>query len=81
MLSIFSDEGKAEPNSRIRIFWGISIFLFTAILVWLGKEGLLEAVSNLLILFALPFSFVFLFLIVQFLRRITKPNFDEIEHD
>jgi len=81
VLSIFSDEGKAEPNSRIRIFWGISIFLFTAILVWLGKDGLLEAVSNLLILCALPFSFVFLFLIVQFLRRITKPNPDEIEHD
>jgi len=77
VLSIFSDEGKAEPNSRIRIFWGISIFLFTAILVWLGKEGLLEAVSNLLILFALPFSFVFLFLIFQFIRRIYKQQVDE----
>lgn len=72
VLSIFSDEGKSEPNSRIRIFWGISIFLFTTILVWLGKEGLLEAVSNLLILFALPFSFVFLLLILQFLRMISK---------
>jgi glycine betaine transporter len=72
VLSIFLDEGKAEPSPRIRIFWGISIFLFTAILVWLGKEGLLEAVSNLLILFALPFSFVFLFLIFQFLRKIIK---------
>lgn len=74
VLSIFSDEGKAEPSPRIRIFWGISIFLFTAILVWLGKDGLLEAVSNLLILFALPFSFVFLLLIFQFLRMITKSN-------
>lgn len=73
VLSIFTDKGKAEPNSKIRIFWGISIFLFTAILVWLGKDGLLEAVSNLLILFALPFSFVFILLIVQFVRSIIHP--------
>lgn len=77
VLSIFSDEGKAEPNSRIRLFWGISIFFFTAILVWVGKDELLGAVSNLLILFALPFSFVFLFLIFQFLRRISKRYIDE----
>lgn len=72
VLGIFSDGGKAEPSQKIRIFWGVTIFLFTALLVWIGKEGLLEAVSNLLILFALPFSFVFLFLILQFLRKITK---------
>lgn len=70
VLSIFSDEGKSEPNPRIRLFWGISIFIFTAILVWLGKEGLLEAVSNLLILFALPFSFVFILLIIQFIKKL-----------
>lgn len=74
VLSIFSDEGKAEPHPRIRIFWGVSIFLFTAILVWLGKDELLGAVSNLLILFALPFSFVFILLIVQFIRMLLKPK-------
>lgn len=74
VLSIFTDKGKAEPSPRIRIFWGISIFLFTAILVWLGKDGLLEAVSNLLILFALPFSFVFILLIVQFIRALVKTS-------
>lgn len=74
VLSIFTDKGKAEPSPRIRIFWGISIFLFTAILVWLGKDGLLEAVSNLLILFALPYSFVFILLIVQFIRALVKTS-------
>ncbi|GMQ25103.1 BCCT family transporter [Algoriphagus sp. oki45] len=68
VLSIFSDQGKAEPNSRIRVFWGVSIFIFTAILIWVGKEGLLESVSNLLILFALPFSLIFILLIGQFIR-------------
>ncbi len=72
VLSIFTDEGKPEPRPRIRIFWGISIFVFTSLLVWLGQESLLEAVSNLLILFALPFSFVFLLLIFQFIRMLIK---------
>lgn len=77
VLSIFSDEGKEEPKKRIRFFWGISIFLFTVILVWLGKNELLQSVSNLLILCALPFSFVFLFLILQFLRAISKNHYNE----
>lgn len=72
VLSIFSDEGKAEPRPRMRLFWGISIFVFTSLLVWLGREELLEAVSNLLILFALPFSFVFLFLTIQFIKMLIK---------
>lgn len=72
VLSIFSDEGKEEPNQRIRLFWGISIFVFTALVGWLGKGGILNAVSNLLIIFALPFSFVFIVLIVQFIRKLFK---------
>ncbi|GAA0879176.1 glycine betaine transporter OpuD [Algoriphagus jejuensis] len=74
VLSIFSDEGKTEPRPRIRIFWGVSIFVFTSLLVWLGKDELLESVSNLLILFALPFSFVLIFLTFQFIRMLTKKS-------
>ena len=72
VLSIFLDEGKEEPNRRIRIFWGIAIFLFTVLVGWLGKGKILASVSNLLILFALPFSFVFILLIVQFIRKLAK---------
>lgn len=75
VLSIYTDHGKSEPNPRIRIFWGGSIFLFTAILILLGKAALLGTISNLLILFALPFSFVFVLLIVQFVYSIlNKPK-------
>lgn len=77
VLSIFTDEGKPEPRPRIRIFWGISIFVFTSLLVWLGREELLDAVSNLLILFALPFSFVFVFLTFQFIRMLIKKTSNE----
>lgn len=67
VLSMFSDQGKAEPNLRIRVFWGVSIFIFTALLIWIGREGLLESVSNLLILFALPFSLIFILLVGHFI--------------
>lgn len=70
VLSIFLDEGKEEPRKRIRLFWGVSIFTFTAGVGWLGREGILEAMSNLLILFALPFSFVFILLIIGFVRTL-----------
>jgi glycine betaine transporter len=77
VLSIFTDGGKADPAPRIRIFWGISIFTFTALLVWLGKDELLSAVSNLLILCALPFSFVLLFLTFRFVLVLIKTNSNE----
>ncbi|GAB3231079.1 BCCT family transporter [Algoriphagus aestuariicola] len=70
VLSMFTDEGKTEPRPGIRIFWGVSILVFTALLVLLGKDRLLEAVSNLLILFALPFSFVFVLLAIQLFRKL-----------
>lgn len=72
VLSIFSDEGKEEPRKRIRLFWGVSILLLTTLVGWLGKGGILVAVSNLLILFALPFSFIFILLILQFLKKLSK---------
>jgi glycine betaine transporter len=74
VLSMFTDGGKADRAPRIRVFWGISIFIFTALLVWLGKNELLPAVSNLLILCALPFSFVLLFLTFRFVLVLIKRN-------
>jgi glycine betaine transporter len=72
VLSMLTDAGKTEPNPRIRLFWGGSIFLFTVLLVLLGKDQLLGAVSNLLILFALPFSLVFVLLSVQLVRKLIR---------
>jgi glycine betaine transporter len=74
VLSMFTDDGKTEPRPRIRIFWGVSILVFTSLLVLMGKDQLLESVSNLLILFALPFSFVFVLLAIQLARRLAQKN-------
>lgn len=74
VLGMLTDEGKTEPRPKIRIFWGLSILVFTALLVILGKDQLLQAFSNLLILFALPFSFVFALLAIQLVRRLANKS-------
>lgn len=70
VLSMFSDEGKTEPSKKIRLFWGVSIPLFTVAVILIGKDQLLSSVSQLLILFALPFSFLFTGMVGYFIYRI-----------
>lgn len=70
VLSMFSENGKTQPNKRIRLFWGILIALFTIAVIWVGKESLLESVSQLLILAALPFGFLFLGMVLYFIFQL-----------
>jgi glycine betaine transporter len=70
VLSMFSDKGKTEPNKRFRLFWGITIAIFAMAVIWIGKESLLESVSQLMILFALPFSFLFSGMILYFIYQL-----------
>jgi glycine betaine transporter len=64
---MFSDEGKTEPNKVFRLFWGVSIALFTIGLILVGKDQLLESVSQMLILAALPFSLTFCGMVIYFI--------------
>lgn len=70
VLSMFSDGGNPEPAKRFRWAWGIMIGLFTIGLMLIGKEALLQSVSQLLIVFALPFSLMFLGMVVYFIRLL-----------
>jgi glycine betaine transporter len=70
VLSMFSDNGKTEPKRRFRLFWGVTIALFAMAVIWIGKDSLLESVSQLMILFALPFSFLFSGMIIYFIYQL-----------
>lgn len=70
VLGMFTDQGNPEPNKRHRLFWGVSIALFTVVVILLGKDRLLQSVSQLLILFALPFSFLFVGMVFYFLKKL-----------
>ncbi len=75
VLGMFSDGGKEEPRKKFRLVWGITLTLFTIAVVLVGKEELLASVSQMLILFALPFSFLFLGMIVYFLFKLNSKVF------
>lgn len=73
VLSMFLDLGKTDPNKRIRVFWGFSIALLTIAVILIGKDQLLESVSHLLILFALPFSLLFAGMVLYFILSLFIP--------
>ncbi len=78
VLSMFSDGGKQEPLKKFRWIWGMLIGLFTIALLLIGKEALLESVSQLLIVFAFPFSLMFLGMAFYFVRLLfwKKPQYE-----
>ncbi|MBS9525622.1 BCCT family transporter [Litoribacter alkaliphilus] len=69
VLGMFTDHGRSEPRKSLRVFWAITLVAVTVTVIILGKDELLNAVSNLLILFALPFSFLFLGMMGYFVVR------------
>jgi len=74
VLSMFTDGGSPQPKKLLRLFWGVVLMLFTISVIVIGKEELLSSVSQMLILFALPFSFLFLGMVVYFLIRVHRDN-------
>jgi glycine betaine transporter len=72
VLSMFTDQGRPEPNPRHRWFWGGTLAAFTITVIWLGGNDLLGLVSQLLILFAPPFALIFLALIAAWLRQMGR---------
>ncbi|HSJ69476.1 MAG TPA: BCCT family transporter [Anditalea sp.] len=67
VLGMFTDRGAPQPRKPLRLFWGVVLVLFTISVILIGKEELLSSISQMLILFALPFSFLFLGMILYFL--------------
>lgn len=74
VLGIFSDKGGENPSKTHKLLWGIIITATALGLTAVGSDDLLSAVSNLLIIMALPFSFLYLYIISTFFRHILKPS-------
>ncbi len=72
VLSMFSDRGQENPSMLHKGSWGIIITIMAVGITSVGTSELLNAISNLLIIMALPFSFLYLFVIFQFLRSFFK---------
>jgi glycine betaine transporter len=72
VLSMFSDKGSKEPRRGFKFAWGLGILIFTSTVIFIGREQLLQAVSQLLIFFAIPFSFLMIGLSIYLCQRLFK---------
>jgi glycine betaine transporter len=72
VLGMFSDSGKENPSKKHKLFWGIIITTTAIGLTAVGSNDLLNAISNLLIILALPFSLLYLYMIVSFAYKLIK---------
>ncbi|RYD99148.1 MAG: BCCT transporter [Sphingobacteriales bacterium] len=70
VLAMFSDKGNINPRQHHKLSWGLIITAAALGLTALGSDTLLNAVSNLLIIMSLPFSFFYGWQILYFLFRI-----------
>lgn len=72
VLSMFSDKGNENPNNKHKILWGVIITATALGMTSVGTQDLLSAISSLLIIMALPFSFLYVLLLKNFLWSILK---------
>lgn len=62
VLGMLSENGSLFPHNKIKVIWGI---LISAISVVLLTAGGLDALQNILIIVALPFSLIILLIIIS----------------
>lgn len=72
VLAMFSDKGNINPGQHHKLSWGIIITASALGLTALGSATLLNAISNLLIIMSLPFSFFYGWQILSFLYRLIR---------
>ncbi|MEZ4920648.1 MAG: BCCT family transporter, partial [Saprospiraceae bacterium] len=73
VLSMFTDGGNEKPSKKHGILWGVFLTVFTIALLFLGDGNLLQMVSQILVLAALPFGFILFFMTIGFIRKISRP--------
>ena len=74
VVSMFSDNGSESPSEMHKLLWGIIITATAIGLTAVGSKNLLNAISNLLIIMAFPFSVIYLYIIIQFFTKNIYKN-------
>lgn len=69
VLGMLSSKGEINPVSFVKVSWGIILALFAIIMIYTGGT---QAIQNLLIIVALPFSIVIIMMIWSLFKAISK---------
>jgi len=70
VLGMFSDNGNENPSKRHKLGWGFIITATALGLTAIGTSELLNGISNLLVIMALPFSFLYGSIVFLFFKNI-----------
>ncbi|MFB0909420.1 MAG: BCCT family transporter [Flavobacterium sp.] len=70
VLGMFSDNGNETPSKKHKLGWGFIITATALGLTAIGTSELLNGISNLLVIMALPFSFLYSYIIFLFFKNI-----------
>ncbi len=69
VLGMFSTGGQLNPSNVVKIAWGLLMSAMAAIVLYSGG---IEGFQNMLIIAALPFSFILLAMVVSFHKTIRQ---------
>lgn len=67
VLGMFSTGGQLNPPNTIKIIWGLTLSSMAAIVMYFGG---IDGFQNMLIIAALPFSFIVLFMAISFFKKV-----------
>ncbi len=81
VLGMLSDNGNENPSKNHKLIWGGIITATAFGISASGTSDLLNAISNLLIIMALPFSLLYLYIICRFFTTIVNENSEEQYED
>lgn len=70
VLGMFSDNGNENPSKSHKLGWGFIITATALGLTAIGTSELLNGISNLLVIMALPFSFLYGSIVFLFFKNI-----------
>ncbi|MCG9970179.1 BCCT family transporter [Christiangramia crocea] len=76
VLSMFTDNGRQEPQKKYRLAWAVLIFIFCEAIIVLGQvkpdSNVLTAMQKFLIITSLPFAFLSLIIILLFSLKLIR---------
>ena len=70
VMGILSQRGKAEPDKKIVVFWGVAMMGIAVVMLLVGGNTALQGLQNLIIVSALPFAVILLLLMVAFIKDL-----------
>ncbi len=62
-----SQKGNLHPDNKMKVLWGVLVSAIAAVLL---KAGGLDALQNVLIIVALPFSILVLLVMISLIKEL-----------